>query len=238
MPKVCKKALRSLETDLTGLDEITIPGMGEGDDRRALSAALAKASPDRLLVIAQALREGFPVEDIHEACSYELFFVREIEKLVLEEKRIAKEGLPTTAAGWRALKSQGFSDMRLAHLAGVTEAEVRSQRRGLGVRPVYKRIDTCAAEFAAITPYMYSTYETPFFPPSEVSALRGSVPSHLRTRSEGESDIPTKPHPEERSDSEASKDGGAGTMRSRPQRPPESHHPWRRSQPHWPGDRV
>jgi carbamoyl-phosphate synthase large subunit len=156
-----QKALRSLETDLTGLDEIAIPGMGEGDDVRALSAALAKATPDRLLVIAQALREGFSVEDINEACAYEPFFIREIEKLVLEEKRIGEEGLPSTAAGWRALKSQGFSDMRLAHLAGVTEAEVRGARREHGVRPVYKRIDTCAAEFEAITPYMYSTYETP-----------------------------------------------------------------------------
>ena len=168
-----QKALRSLETDLTGLDEITIPGMGEGDDRRALSAALAKASPDRLLVIAQALREGFSVEDIHEACAYEPFFVREIEKLVLEEKRIIKEGLPQTVAGWRALKSQGFSDMRLAHLAGATEAEVRAARRKHGVRPVYKRIDTCAAEFAAITPYMYSTYETPpLFGPGGTSDIR------------------------------------------------------------------
>ncbi|PHS22636.1 MAG: carbamoyl phosphate synthase large subunit [Robiginitomaculum sp.] len=156
-----QKALRSLETDLTGLDEIAIPGMGEGDDRRALSAALAKATPDRLLVIAQALREGFTVEDINEACAYEPFFIREIEKLVKQEKRIRANGLPSTAAGWRALKSQGFSDMRLAHLAGVSESHVRAARRKLGVRPVYKRIDTCAAEFEAITPYMYSTYETP-----------------------------------------------------------------------------
>jgi len=168
-----QKALRSLETDLTGLDEIAIPGMGEGDDNRALSAALAKASPDRLLVIAQALREGFSVEDIFDACAYEPFFVREIEKLVLEEKRIIKEGLPQTVAGWRALKSQGFSDMRLAHLAGATEAEVRAARRKHGVRPVYKRIDTCAAEFAAITPYMYSTYETPpLFGPGGTSDIR------------------------------------------------------------------
>ncbi|PHS24437.1 MAG: carbamoyl phosphate synthase large subunit [Robiginitomaculum sp.] len=164
-----QKALRSLETDLTGLDDIAIAGMGEGDDARALSAALAKASPDRLRIIAQALREGFSVEDIFEACSYEPFFIREIEKLVREEKRIGEDGLPNTASGWRALKSQGFSDMRLAHLAGVPEADVRAARRKLGVRPVYKRIDTCAAEFEAITPYMYSTYETPFFPPPSAS---------------------------------------------------------------------
>jgi carbamoyl-phosphate synthase large subunit len=164
-----QKALRSLETDLTGLDEIAISGLGEGDDARALSAALAKATPDRLLVIAQALREGFSVEDIHEACAYDPFFIREIEKLIIEEKRIGKEGLPTTAAGWRALKSQGFSDMRLAHLAGTSEAAIRKARQTLNVRPAYKRIDTCAAEFEAITPYMYSTYETPFFPPSTAS---------------------------------------------------------------------
>ncbi len=161
-----QKALRSLETDLTGLDEIEIDGMGEGDDARALGAALAKATPDRLLVIAQAFRMGFSVEDIHAACQYEPFFLREIEALIAQEARVRAHGLPDTAAGWRALKSQGFSDMRLAHLADLSEAKVRAARRGHGVRPVYKRIDTCAAEFEAITPYMYSTYEMPFFPPS------------------------------------------------------------------------
>ncbi len=202
-----QKALRSLETDLTGLDEIAIPGMGEGDDARALSAALAKASPDRLLVIAQAFREGFTVADTHTACSYEPFFLREIEHLIQQEKRVRQSGLPTSAQDWRALKSQGFSDMRLAHLAGVSEARVRSARRELGVRPVYKRIDTCAAEFEAITPYMYSTYEAPFFSSADDFALRGSLQSHLRTRTEGESGALAKPYPEVRSVSEASKDG-------------------------------
>ncbi len=197
-----QKALRSLETDRTGLDEIHIEGMGEGDDIRALGAALAKATPDRLLVIAQAFREGFSAEEIHAICFYDPFFLRQIEAIIGEEARVRKNGLPKTAAGWRALKSQGFSDMRLALLADVSEAEVRKARRAQGVRPVYKRIDTCAAEFEAITPYMYSTYETPFFSRLDVPALRGSPPksgAHLRTRAEEEQDmLSLTPHPEVR----------------------------------------
>ena len=203
-----QKALRSLETGLSGLDEITIDGMGEGDDRRALDAALAKANPDRVLVIAQAFRHGLSVEDVQAASRYEPFFLREIKALVDTEEQIRKNGLPRDADALRMLKAQGFSDARLASLTGTEEAQVRAARRCAGVRPVYKRVDSCAAEFEATTPYMYSTYETPFFSPSQACALRGSVPSHLRTRPERESDIPTKPHPEERSDSEASKDGG------------------------------
>ncbi len=157
-----QKALRSLETGLSGFDEIAIAGMDEGD-RRALSAALAKATPDRLLVIAQAFREGMSVDEIHAASHYEPWFLREIKALVDSEEEIRKNGLPQDAAGMLALKSQGFADARLAQLCACSEADVRAARHALGVRPVYKRIDTCAAEFAAKTPYMYSTYEAPFF---------------------------------------------------------------------------
>jgi carbamoyl-phosphate synthase large subunit len=156
-----QKALRGLETGLAGLDEIDIenaddPEMGHA----AILRALGQPTPDRLRVIAQAFRHGLSVEDINAACSYEPWFLRQIEALVREEARIRADGLPITAQGFRALKSQGFSDARLAKLTHTTEAEVREQRRGLGVRPVYKRIDTCAGEFRAETPYMYSTYES------------------------------------------------------------------------------
>ncbi|MEO8114651.1 MAG: carbamoyl-phosphate synthase large subunit, partial [Phenylobacterium sp.] len=121
---------------------------------------LGQPTPDRLRVIAQAFRHGLTVEDIHAACSYEPWFLRQIEALVAEEARIRADGLPGTAQGFRALKAQGFSDARLAQLTGAAEGEVRERRRDLGVRPVFKRIDTCAGEFRAETPYMYSTYET------------------------------------------------------------------------------
>jgi carbamoyl-phosphate synthase large subunit len=156
-----QKALRGLETGLSGLDEIDIenaddPEMGHA----AVLRALGQPTPDRLRVIAQAFRHGLSVEDIHAACSYEPWFLRQIQALVAEEARVRAEGLPETAQGFRALKAQGFSDARLAALTGSTEALVRAQRRVLGVRPVFKRIDTCAGEFRAETPYMYSTYET------------------------------------------------------------------------------
>jgi carbamoyl-phosphate synthase large subunit len=156
-----QKALRGLETGLTGLDEIAIesaddPEMGHA----AIVRALGTPTPDRLRVIAQAFRHGLTCDEIHAACSYEPWFLRQLETLVKEEARIAADGLPTDAAAFRRLKAQGFSDARLAKLTHLTEKEVREQRRALGVRPVFKRIDTCAGEFRADTPYMYSTYET------------------------------------------------------------------------------
>ncbi|MBX3486077.1 carbamoyl-phosphate synthase large subunit [Phenylobacterium sp.] len=156
-----QKALRGLETGLTGLDEIAIdggddPGMGHA----AVLRALATPTPDRLRVIAQAFRAGLTVDEVHGACSYEPWFLRQLEALVRQEEAVRTNGLPTTAAEFRRLKAQGFSDARLARLTHTTEKEVREQRRALGVRPVFKRIDTCAGEFRASTPYMYSTYET------------------------------------------------------------------------------
>jgi carbamoyl-phosphate synthase large subunit len=156
-----QKALRGLETGLTGLDEMEIASSDAEDaPHTAILRELGKPTPDRLRVIAQAFREGLTCDEIHAACSYEPWFLRQIEALVREEARIAAEGLPLDAANFRRLKAQGFSDARLAKLTHTTETEVREQRRGLGVRPVYKRIDTCAGEFAADTPYMYSTYES------------------------------------------------------------------------------
>jgi len=163
-----QKALRSLETGLTGLDEITIegydPAMGidDADNKAAIRAALGTPTPDRLLKIAQAMRYGASDELIHNACRIDRWFLAQIRALVKTEAEIKAKGLPATAGAFRRLKAKGFSDQRLARLTGNKANEVMQKRRSLGVRPVFKRIDTCAAEFASPTAYMYSTYETPF----------------------------------------------------------------------------
>jgi carbamoyl-phosphate synthase large subunit len=184
-----QKALRGLETGLSGFNMID---RLEGAPRAEIEAALALATPDRLLVAAQALREGFTVAEVHALAKFDPWFIERIAEIVAAEEQICGNGLPIDAPGMRRLKSMGFSDKRLAYLAlksanlrgnargiargsglvhdaivamtgGVTEAEVRALRHRLGVRPVFKRIDTCAAEFNAKTPYMYSTYEAPSF---------------------------------------------------------------------------
>ncbi len=156
-----QKALRGLETGLTGLDDIEIDGSADPETgHAAVVRALGNPTPDRLRVIAQAFRHGLSVDEVNAACSYEPWFLRQIQELVREEGLIRAGGLPTTPQAMRALKAQGFSDARLAKLTNGREADVRAARRALGVRPVYKRIDTCAGEFRAETPYMYSTYET------------------------------------------------------------------------------
>jgi carbamoyl-phosphate synthase large subunit len=157
-----QKALRSLETGLTGLDEITIEGLGEGDDKNAIRAALGTPSPDGLLKVAQAMRLGFPDAEIHSSCKIDPWFLGQIRAIVETETDIKARGLPSTPGTWRRLKAMGFSDARLAKLTGRAVEEVTERRRALDVRPVFKRIDTCASEFAAPTAYMYSTYETPF----------------------------------------------------------------------------
>ncbi|MBL8831547.1 MAG: carbamoyl-phosphate synthase large subunit [Rhodospirillales bacterium] len=157
-----QKALRSMETGLTGLDEIDIPDDDAGKIREAIVAALARPSPDRLLVIAQALRFGFAVDEICRISSFDPWFVRQVEDLVNAEADIRKKGLPKDAAGWTRIKQMGFGDARLAQLVKKPEADVSAARRAAGVVPVFKRIDTCAAEFASKTPYLYSSYETPF----------------------------------------------------------------------------
>ncbi|MDY8107540.1 carbamoyl-phosphate synthase large subunit [Fulvimarina sp. 2208YS6-2-32] len=157
-----QKALRGLETGLTGLDEIEIPGSGEGDDLNAIRAALGTPTPDRLLMVAQAMRMGLTDGDIFAACKIDPWFLARIRAIIEMEARVREHGLPEDADNMRFLKSCGFSDARLGTLAGVEEAAVTKHRHGLDVRPVFKRIDTCAAEFASPTPYMYSTYERPF----------------------------------------------------------------------------
>jgi len=149
-----QKALRSLETGLSGLDEIAL-----SEDHAAIRAELARATPDRLRVAAQAMRHGFPTDEIQRITGYDPWFLGEIEGILDVEARVRSDGLPKDAKGFRMLKSMGFSDARLAKLSGQKEAAVRSARQALNVRPVYKRIDTCAAEFKALTPYMYASYE-------------------------------------------------------------------------------
>ena len=155
-----QKALRSMETGLTGLDDIELEGLGQDDDKNVIRAALGHPAPDRLLKVAQALRLGFDEEQVHASCGIDPWFIARMKEIVDLEQRVKKHGLPETADLLRHLKAQGFSDSRLAALAGMSEADVAARRQELGVLPVYKRIDTCAAEFQSPTAYMYSTYET------------------------------------------------------------------------------
>ncbi len=172
----------------------------EGAGRDQITAALARQTPDRLLVVAQAFREGFSVEDVNAITHYDPWFLRQIDEIIAEEASIHAHGLPIDAAGLRRLKAMGFSDKRLATLAvrsvgvaggmgetqarragllhdalramagATSEQEVCELRHKLGVHPVFKRIDSCAAEFDAVTPYMYSTYEAPAFGEPECEA--------------------------------------------------------------------
>jgi carbamoyl-phosphate synthase large subunit len=151
-----QKALRSMETGLTGLNEVEIK---DAPDKDALIAALARPTPDRLLVIAQAFRHGLTVAEVQAACRYEPWFLRQILELVQIEEKLRQSGLPQERLELLNLKKRGFSDARLGELTDKTEAEVTATRHRLNVRPVYKRIDTCAAEFASRTPYLYSAYE-------------------------------------------------------------------------------
>ena len=185
-----QKALRGLETGLSGFNYVDAL---KGASKDQLSAELSRATPDRLLVAAQALREGMSVAEIHAIAKFDPWFLERLEEIVAAENDVKSNGLPNTAEALRRLKAMGFSDKRLAYLAlesvnirpgmetavrrgsgiamqaaraiagAVTEDEVRALRHKLGVRPVFKRIDTCAAEFEAKTPYMYSTYEAPSF---------------------------------------------------------------------------
>ena len=192
-----QKALRGLETGLDGFNRVTEL---QGATREELTASLSQRTPDRILKAAQAFREGMTVEEIHAITAYDPWFLRQIEAIIAAETHISSDGLPGTAHELRALKAMGFSDSRLATLAvrsvnvagglgetqarrsgllhdalqamagATSEEEVRELREKLGVRPVFKRIDSCAAEFEAITPYMYSTYEAPTFGEPECEA--------------------------------------------------------------------
>ncbi|HWK37765.1 MAG TPA: carbamoyl-phosphate synthase large subunit, partial [Hyphomicrobium sp.] len=154
-----QKALRSMETGLSGFDDIALEGLGAGDDKNVIRAAVSKPTPDRLLKVAQAMRLGFNVEQVFESCRIDPWFLNQIKEIIDQEERVKAHGLPKSAEQLRTLKAMGFSDARLATLAGISEKDARAHRASLDVHPAFKRIDTCAAEFAAPTAYMYSTYE-------------------------------------------------------------------------------
>ena len=169
-PESLQKALRSMETGLTGLDDITFEGIGLGDDKNVVREALGTPSPDRLLKVAQALRLGVDHAQIYDSCKIDPWFIEQLQAIIDWEERVRRHGLPKDAENFRALKAFGFSDERLAKLAGLEASEVATRRRALDVHPVYKRIDTCAAEFASPTAYMYSTYEAGFAGPPQCEA--------------------------------------------------------------------
>ncbi len=154
-----QKALRSMETGLTGFNEVEIPGAASGD-KNAIRAALAKPTPDRLLTIAQAFRHGLTTAEIHAACRYDPWFLDAVAEIVAVENELKASGLPMDADALRRLKRLGFSDARLAELTARSENDVAALRARADIHPVYKRVDTCAGEFPALTPYLYSTYES------------------------------------------------------------------------------
>ncbi|TPE51500.1 carbamoyl-phosphate synthase large subunit [Amaricoccus solimangrovi] len=154
-----QKALCSLETGLTGFDEIEIPGADGPDSLAAITSALSAQTPDRLRLAAQAMRHGLSDDQIHAVTKFDPWFLARIREIVEAEDEVRANGLPGAAPALRRLKMMGFSDARLAKLTGRTEASVRADRHRAGIRAVFKRIDTCGAEFEAQTPYMYSTYE-------------------------------------------------------------------------------
>ncbi|EAQ12920.1 carbamoyl-phosphate synthase large subunit [Maritimibacter alkaliphilus HTCC2654] len=162
-----QKALASMESGLTGFDEVEIEG---APDKAAVIAALSKKTPDRMRTIAQAMRHGLSDDEIFGVTQFDPWFLARIREIVEAEDRVRHDGLPVTEEGLRALKMMGFSDARLAILTGRDEGQVRRARQNLGVNAVFKRIDTCAAEFEAQTPYMYSTYEVPMMGEVECEA--------------------------------------------------------------------
>ena len=155
-----QKALTSMENGLTGLDEIVIEGAAE-QGKPAVIAALSRQTPDRIRIIAEAMRFGLSDDEIQRVTSFDPWFLARIREIIDAEHRVRENGLPVDADALRALKMMGFTDARLAHLTGGEESDIRRARAAAGIRPVFKRIDTCAAEFEAQTPYMYSTYEAP-----------------------------------------------------------------------------
>jgi carbamoyl-phosphate synthase large subunit len=191
-----QKALVSLETGLTGFDEIDIEGMPSTDATKtvegseaslsqiivgtdegtqgaidkAMTKALTMQTPDRLRVIAHSMRFGFSDDEIFALTKFDPWFLARIREILELEVQVQQNGLPTDAGGLRRLKMYGFSDARLAILSGEPERTIRKLRRKLGVIAVFKRIDTCAAEFEAQTPYMYSTYEAPMMGDVECEA--------------------------------------------------------------------
>jgi len=166
-----QKALASMESGLTGFDEIAIEGADDpSSGKAAVIKAISAATPDRLRTIAQAMRHGLTNDEIQNVTMFDPWFLDRIREIVDAEAEVAASGLPTDEKAMRQLKMLGFTDARLSKLTGLSETEVRKARTTLGVTAAFKRIDTCAAEFEAQTPYMYSTYETPMMGEVECEA--------------------------------------------------------------------
>lgn len=154
-PESLQKALRSLEDGYTGLDEV----LPQNSDVDYIKSLLAKLLPERLLIIADAIRHGISINEINEITGYDLWFLKQIEDIVQAEEEIKKNGLPKTKAAMLEIKKMGFSDERLAKLSKQKIEDIENIRKQLGIKQVYKHIDTCAAEFEVSTNYMYGCYE-------------------------------------------------------------------------------
>ncbi len=153
-----QKALRGLEIGISGLDEII--DLSQDDAPEKMQREMRHPGPDRLLYVADAFRSGMTLEDVHEASKIDPWFLAQVEDLVITEKSLSTKTLSTLKEGeLYKLKRKGFSDIRLAKLLDTSESEVRNIRHKQNIRPVYKRIDSCAAEFSSDTAYLYSTYE-------------------------------------------------------------------------------
>src|SRR4029079_15595880 len=148
-----QKALRGLETGIDGLSE-------RSNDREEIVQEIGEAGPERILYVADAFRIGLSRDEVFEETAIDPWFLAQIEDIVRTEQAVVGRTLGDLSTDeWRYLKSKGFSDRRLGKLLGTHQHAVREPRQGIGVRPVYKRVDTCAAEFATRIAYMYSTYE-------------------------------------------------------------------------------
>ena len=151
-----QKALVSLEIGLSGLDNIF------NYSKQKIFKELKKNIPNKLLLVAEAFRKNIPLDKIHKLSKIDVWFLSEIKELVKEEKIIKKKGLPKNREEFNRIKSIGFTDKRLSKLTNTKEEQVKSKRRAFKVLPVFKKVDTCAAEFKSFTPYMYSTYQRNF----------------------------------------------------------------------------
>ena len=154
-----QKALRSIETDLDGFNNIRIPGYKNGGDKSSISAALSRPTPERILYVAQAFREGINLEEIFDCSKIDPWFLKQIEEIIEIEKAIENSGVPKNYEEMQYIKSKGFSDKRIAKILNIKTKRITSLRDKYNVKPSYKRIDSCAGEFNSKTPYLYSTYE-------------------------------------------------------------------------------
>ena len=156
-----QKALRALEKGLSGFDDIAMSetNINTPPHIDQIRAALSRPTPQRILYVAQAFRHGLSVEEIHALCKFDPWFLERIKHIVDTEEQLKKSGLPGDESEWLRLKKMGFADARIAQLTGVKEDKIRKLRHANDIRPVYKRVDSCAAEIPSTTAYMYSCYE-------------------------------------------------------------------------------